>query len=369
MINFVSHLPRDLVSGGFSAMNVAALTALEKAEEVHYAGPVELRSNPVEKAVSKVLRTIGRPGAFAQYSRSRMAAVALEVAKMSVPEARLDFFHGFTPWVLSRPSRPYVAWSDCTFPDYIEVFHDRRQFSEGDLDRIERAEGAWLRSAAKVLFTSEWAADRAASRYGLDRSRLGSVGIFGEIDAPREDVFHGGAAFLFISTNFNAKGGQTVLAAFRALKQECPEATLTVVGDCPAGLAREPGIVFEGFLRKENPAQNARLRQTLANARAIVHPTLSDIAPLSIVEAAYFGCPAIASRRYAIPELVEHGRSGILLDDPTDASELVTAMRWMLQDGEAYALQRRGAWSRSREHFSKRRFEERLTGFVRAAAS
>ena len=122
----------------------------------------------------------------------------------------MDFFHGFTPWIMTMPMRPYAAWCDCTFRDYISVFHRRGSFRERDLERIERAEATWLKGARLVLFTSQWAASRAVRDYRLDAQRVASVGIFGEIDPPEHDAYDGGTEFGFVSTNFQDKGGPIV---------------------------------------------------------------------------------------------------------------------------------------------------------------
>jgi glycosyltransferase involved in cell wall biosynthesis len=94
-----------------------------------------------------------------------------------------------------------------------------------------------------------------------------------------------------------------------------------------------------------------------------VHPTKSDVAPLLIVEAGYFGCPVISFRRFAIPELVDHERTGLLLDDPSQPA-LVSAMCRMLEDGNGYKQMRAAAWAKAHEQHSKLRFEERLRTFV-----
>jgi len=363
VINFISHLPRDLRSGGFSAMNAAALSAIEALDQVNYVGPIPLTSDLAEKLVSKALRSLGLPGAFHQYSAQRLAAIAGEVAKKSDPSATVDFFHGFTPWIATAPSRPYLAWSDCTFVDYMAVYHKGASFSASDLRRISALEGAWLSGAAKVMFTSQWAADRAVADYSLAPEKVGCVGIFGEIVPPDHDAYAGAPDFLFVSTNFAAKGGDTVLAAFRQVRSAHPAATLTVVGEAPN--ITEPGVTFAGFLRKEVPQENDRFRELLGQARALVHPTRSDIAPLILVEAALFGCPTITSRRFAIGELVDHGRSGLLLDDPTDAGALAAAMLRLLDDETAYRAYRRAAWCKARSEHSRPAFDARMHGFVR----
>src|SRR5262249_36640236 len=157
-INFVSNLPADLRTGGFSGINAAAFTALGKLEPVEYIGPIAPPFVAWQKAWSKLRRQLGAPGAFAFFSERRLTVIAREVEARCRPEARIDFFQGFTPWVLTRPARPYLAFSDCSFRDYVDFYHRREQFQPRDLARIEAAEAAWLQNARSALFTNDWAA-------------------------------------------------------------------------------------------------------------------------------------------------------------------------------------------------------------------
>ena len=79
LINFVSNLPKDLHSGGFSAMSAAAFAALSKAYVVHYAGPINPSIIVWQKALSKFLRLAGAQGDFFFFSQRRLEAVAREV--------------------------------------------------------------------------------------------------------------------------------------------------------------------------------------------------------------------------------------------------------------------------------------------------
>jgi glycosyltransferase involved in cell wall biosynthesis len=367
MINFVSNLPEGLRSGGFSAMSAAACAALRRRMPVHYVGPVDPPAVLWQKVVSKAMRVTGAPGDFFFFSERRLEAIAQSVAARAARDAALDFFHGFTPWIRTRPARPYVAWSDCTFADYIRIFHDRARFRSADLERIERAESEWLRGARAVLFTTEWGAARSVAHYGLDPARVGTAGLFGEIDAPARDTYAGGRAFVFVSTHFAAKGGHVVLAALRDVRREHADVTLDVVGDCPVELQREPGVRAHGYLRKEVAAEAQAFAALLAGARAFVNATTRDIGPLSIVEAALFGTPAISARRFAIPELVDDGRTGWLVDDPARPDLVAAAMRAMLADDAGYARMRAAAWTKARAQFSKPAFEARLGGCVERA--
>ena len=215
------------------------------------------------------------------------------------------------------------------------------------------------------MFTSDWAARRAANDYHLDEGQVRVLGVCGQIEVPTCDAYVGGRDFAFVATNFEAKGGRTVLAAFREVRQRHPDASLTVVGDRPSGIGSPAGVTFVGFLRKEVPAELERYREVLGRARALVHPTQSDIAPLLAIEAGYFGCPVISSKKFAIPELVDDGTTGLLLNDPSQATAVAGAMNWMLERDDEYAEMRQAAWTKAHHQHAKWQFEERLLSSVR----
>ncbi len=350
-------------------MNAAAFAALSKVYAVRSAGPINPPVILWQKAVSKFLRVSGFQGDFFFYSTQRLEVIAYEVHARCRPDAELDFFHGFTPWILTKPQRPYIAWSDCTFRDYIDIFHRRELFRRKDLERIEQAEATWLKNARRVGFRSHWAAERAVSHYALDVRRVDSLSSFGEVEIPARDAYAGGQEFAFVSTNFAAKGGRIVLLALRQVRKRHPDASLTIVGDQPSYMVADPGVTFAGFLRKEVPEEKKKLQEILAGARAVVHPTNSDVSPLIIVEAGYFGCPAISARRFAIPELVDDRRTGLLLADASQVDAVADAMNWMLDHDEEYHRMRQAAWVKAREEHSKQKFEEQLLSLVGEVAS
>lgn len=369
-IKYVSNLPSDLASGGFSGMNVAMLAALQQRADVAYVGPINPPPSRLAQIWSKLFRALGFPGQFFFFSKPRLRSIADQVA-LAVPEANTEFifFHGFTPWVSWTGAVRYAAWSDCTFRDYIDVYHQRAQFDAADLKRIEEMEAAWLRRAEKVLFTSRWAAERAIGAYRLIPAKVEVVGIYGAVEPPVSDGYSGGSEFAFVSTDFRAKGGLVVAEAFGRLRQSYPEVRLIVVGDAPSSEVQgQPGVSYAGFLRKEAPQELGQFCAILARVRAVVHPTRADISPLLFIEAAYFGCPVIASRRYAIPEIVVEGATGLLLDDPDSVEAVTKAMQRLLEMKGDYLAMRKAAWAHSRKHFSRENFQERVWDALSLAA-
>jgi glycosyltransferase involved in cell wall biosynthesis len=64
--------------------------------------------------------------------------------------------------------------------------------------------------------------------------------------------------------------------------------------------------------------------RALGNARALLHLiSFDEPFGLSVIEAMACGTPVIATRRGSMPELIEHGRTGFLVDSPEEAVDAI----------------------------------------------
>jgi glycosyltransferase involved in cell wall biosynthesis len=79
----------------------------------------------------------------------------------------------------------------------------------------------------------------------------------------------------------------------------------------PLLLESNPGHRFLG------PLTAGRKQELLARARCLLHPTLApETSSLVAMEALAAGTPVIAYRSGALPEIIEEGRTGLLVDSP-----------------------------------------------------
>jgi glycosyltransferase involved in cell wall biosynthesis len=342
-INYITTQSLAEASGGWSGLsrNLYHQLARSSSLKVNYVGPIEPPIRRSAKLASKALRILGGRSGFYAFSEERLDAVRQHV-QTARPQADYDLFLGVTPWIRCQFDRPYGAYLDACFRTYFNNNLNTGEFSAADIRRIEDAEKSWLERATHVFWASAWSRDEAIRHYQLSGNNHHVVGIGGNLEIPEADTYAGGMAFLFIAQNFALKGGPVACAALQAVRQSRPDAELIIMGEKPPGeFLQQPGVKYAGYLRKSQPEELARFRSILASAFCLLHPTNSDTVSQVILECGYFGCPAIAPRRFAIPEFLLDRKTGVLIDPPFTAADFQREMLWMLADRPVYERMRR----------------------------
>lgn len=252
------------------------------------------------------------------------------------------------------------------FHTFFENTFEHGDFNETDLTRIFQSEASFLEKADAVFFESEWGLQRARQAYSLNGNHYHVAGRGGVLDPPEADTWLGEPLILLsIAMNFEQKGGDIILQAYQDLKRHHPELRWHIVGGRPTGnWESAEGIVYEGFLDPDNPDHLTRYRHLLAKAFLLVHPTREDANPLVPTEAAYFGCPTISVNRFAIPELVIDGQTGLLLETPVQPEALADAIHKLITSPDDYREMRRSAFEFSHENFDWNRIGDRMAAEV-----
>jgi glycosyltransferase involved in cell wall biosynthesis len=203
---------------------------------------------------------------------------------------RCDIFHG-TNFVLPPRSQAagVVTIHDLSYLRYPEtVTRDVLQYRE----LVPRA----LRTGAVVVAPSRAVADEVRETYGLpqDRVHVTPLGVGPEWFGPHASVrIHGVPAqyFLFVGTRAPRKNLSTLLAAYRAARDDNDLPPLVLVG--PAGwgpqVEDQPGVITLDHV------PDAELRALVANASAVMMPSVYEGFGLPILEALATGVPVVAS--------------------------------------------------------------------------
>jgi glycosyltransferase involved in cell wall biosynthesis len=130
--------------------------------------------------------------------------------------------------------------------------------------------------------------------------------------------------FLFLGRQAKRKGGPAVLEAFARMRASRPEARLLYVSDEPPTSSGE-GVEHRPLVSR------AQVNELYGAADVFVNPTLAEGFGFTNVEAQGHGLPVVTSRIAAIPEVVDDGRTGILIN-PERPSELLEAMERLASD-------------------------------------
>ncbi len=154
---------------------------------------------------------------------------------------------------------------------------------------------------------------------------------------------------LFVGRLIEVKGIDTLLRAFKIVKDSIPDATLRIVGDGPLAselrkLSDELGlnVVFTGY------KTGKELESEYLGASCFVLPSKPDrigqVETLGVVaiEALSYGLPVIASNLGGIPDIVKNGETGLLFE-PGNYTELAARIIEILKNPElAESLVRKG---------------------------
>lgn len=218
----------------------------------------------------------------------------------------------------------------------------RGHFPEWDAQPLQRVarlaqrQARRHRSAHRVAFLTAWAAEAAIRDYGLDRKRVGVIGVGSRFpSSPSPDRDWSVPRFLFVGKDWNRKNGPLVLRAFRSLREDVPAAELHLVGGHPS--ISEPGVFTYGVLGSD---QDPKLLGLYRSCTAFVLPSALEPAGLAYAEACSQGLPSIATVHGGAGDVV--GDAGLLVD-PTVPGAVLAAMRELAREDRLLELAGRAA--------------------------
>lgn len=198
------------------------------------------------------------------------------------------------------------------------------------------AEQAKAYSVAHGVFSlSDWHAQflRTSGLIDPQRVHVMNPGIHAHLSFVTKDVLperlHSEERrLLFIGKEFHRKGGEEVLAAFQVAQESSRKPLrLTIIGP-PTWPLRGPipkNVDFLGRVPFEE------IGTYLRSAHAFVMPSRFEAFGIVYAEALCAGLPVIARNDHAVPEIIDNGKTGILLDHPT-AESIAEAMVQLTND-------------------------------------
>lgn len=231
---------------------------------------------------------------------------------------------------------------------------------------LERIAARWCRTIVAVSEHERRAglADRIGTpgqyrvvRNGVDLQRFGGQ---------RAPV---GGRVLMVGRLAAPKRPDLAIRAVHALRSNFPELELHLVGDGPERRR------VEGLIAHLQLTGRVRLLGTrndvpalLSTAQCVVLASDSEACPLSIIESMAAGVPVVGSRVGGVPEIVEHGATGVLVE-PGSPDALAAALRGLLSDPQRAQRMGDAGRRRAQQEFSSRDMVRKIVQAYREAMS
>ena len=179
------------------------------------------------------------------------------------------------------------------------------------------------RQKAPLIVWSEFAKKHHA-RYDHDNEKIIVIPP-GISKSPIKKVIHTSYNILFIGTDFKRKGGPVLLKAYSYLKKKYPQIRLTVIGNVSRNTKLPKDIFHKPYLARDKLIGSIYPKADIL----VLVPPVAEGYGLVVVEAASFGIPAIVPSVYALPEIVEDGKTGFVIR-PGRVEDLVEALEKLI---------------------------------------
>ena len=226
-----------------------------------------------------------------------------------------------------------VLYVDCTHRQSAEHWPDWNPLRGAALGRWVERERKQYHRAAHVFAFSQPTRASLVDDYGVPADRVTVVGAGANVDplpVPPTTLDAGAPVVLFIGNDFVRKGGDLLLAAFRLVRERVPEARLLLVGTSYA--IPQEGLP-DGAEVLGRIDDRDRMSELFAQATVLAVPSVFDPYPLVVLEAMAHAVPVVATRECGIPEMVEDGETGRLVDlGPDTVAQLADALVALLAD-------------------------------------
>jgi glycosyltransferase involved in cell wall biosynthesis len=204
-----------------------------------------------------------------------------------------------------------------------------QRYTARALRAFEDAEREALAGLAHVFTFGTYVRDNLIAHYSLPAERVTAVGSgMGAIEPWFGPKDYARPTLLFVAKHlFQAKGGMLLLEAFSEVLRHRDDVSLTIVGDerSRAFIGTRRGIDFRPRLPWPE------LQRLSRESTLLVQPMLNDPWGQVYLEAMASRTPVMGLARNGLPELVDGGRHGFLVDRAEPAA-LAAAILSALSD-------------------------------------
>jgi glycosyltransferase involved in cell wall biosynthesis len=228
------------------------------------------------------------------------------------------------PFKLLNKSCPVIYTSGAPLGD---VYRDRRNYSITRTKVLSRLEYCLCRmfnvnhssffmpQVDRLAVYTDYYCNYIRDNVDFTFDYLVKIPIFlGDITTSREN--HNCVRFGIVAYDFYSKGGESLISAFRKVREIDDSATLDIVGNVPVEIHGEAGVTIHGV-----ESRKFIVEEFLPKIDVFVYPTPHDCFSYVMLEALRAGCAICTSDYVSMPEAVDYGKAGLI--SPVGDSEVL----------------------------------------------
>lgn len=214
---------------------------------------------------------------------------------------------------------PIVYMTDATFQQLQGYYPGFSKLATYNIKQGIALDQKAFFNSSHCLLASEWCRHSAVEDYGMDPAAITVAPCGANLDeVPRADEIQAypdhAFRILFLGVEWERKGGDIVLQAFRQLQQKCPGVHLHIIGCVPpVDLTGQNNITVIPFLNKNVAAELQQLHRIFAETAVLFLPTRAECAGIVFSEASAFGIPSLTTATGGVGSYVKDGVNGFTL--------------------------------------------------------
>jgi glycosyltransferase involved in cell wall biosynthesis len=260
-------------------------------------------------------------------------------------------------------NRRYTIYTDGTYRMNEDYWPRNAPLRGRARERYLKLEGDVYRAAAHLFPMSEFCRRSMIEQYDCDPAKVTAVGA--GINLPAVDISgkrYDNRVALFVGYDFERKGGEFVLEAWKRVHARIPDAELRI-----AGPAKRTDSVIGGVRWLGPLTSREEVARQYSEATVFVLPSLWEAWGLVFSEAMAHGVPCVAANHCAMPEFIDDGVTGRLVK-PRDSETLSEALHQILASPELAERMGRQAYATAAEGRSWRDVIDRMAPHLERAA-
>lgn len=241
---------------------------------------------------------------------------------------------------------PYVVYTDYTMR--LAEKYDEWSSPKEEIEKWISLETELYQRASLNFACCENTRQSIINDYGAGEQCALNIGFgvsFDHID--NVDQLSDNKMILFVGFDFKRKGGFVLLDAFKDVRKKMPDARLVIIGPSKKIYhIEQAGVEFLGPV-----SDREKVKQYFREASVFAMPSFCEPFGLVFLEAMAHKLPCIGSRVDAMPEIIQDGETGCLVD-PDNADQLADCLIRVLSDKDMAERMGILGYERLNDHFN-----------------